>query len=341
MYACLLLPMASCTQKDAKEGSLPTEVKVCRAESSTSESEREFTFISKPYKTTDLSFRVSGPVTVFDVQSGQHFRAGELIAAIDNRDFGIRKEKAEAVYRQAEAEYKRIASLYEKNNVSGSNYEKAKSDLAIAKAAFETATNELTDTKLVAPFDGYVQTVNIERFQDVRASQPVISFIDLSRLKIETYLPEEVACRMRKPSDKVEARLRFDGIKDETYTSSDINISKNAMDNNVSFLLTVILDNKDNTLLGGMTGDLSLPALSAAATGSVFIPQNAVCHRAETGSFVWVLGEGNRVKSVPVSIGNLRQDNKVEVLSGIQAGDVVVLTRLSFLSDNDLVTIQE
>lgn len=343
MYACLVLSVVSCTRKDAKGDHEPMTVKVCHAETSANESEREFTFISKPYKTTDLSFRVSGPVTVFDVQSGQFFRKGELIAAIDNRDFSIRAEKAEAVYRQADAEYKRIAGLYEKNNVSGSSYEKAKSDLAIAKAAFETAGNELADSKLIAPFDGYVQTVNIERFQDVRASQPVVSFIDLSRLKLETYLPEEVAFHLRKPSGNTgtEVKIKFDGMKDKTYTTSDLNISKSTTDNNISFLLTAILDNKDNSLLGGMAGSLSLPTSLTSTQTSVFIPQIAVCNRPETGTFVWVVTEDKRVKPVPVTIGKLKRGSRIEILSGIQTGDVVALTRLSFLNNNDLVTTQE
>ena len=60
----------------------------------------------------------------FDVQSGQHFSKGQLIAAIDERDFLIRKERAEALYRQAEADYRRVANLYEKNNISGTSYER-------------------------------------------------------------------------------------------------------------------------------------------------------------------------------------------------------------------------
>ena len=39
-----------------------------------------------------------------------------------------------------------------------------------AKADYTTSVNELKDTKLYAPFDGYIQKVNIERYQDIKAS---------------------------------------------------------------------------------------------------------------------------------------------------------------------------
>ena len=43
----------------------------------------------------------------FDVQQGQFFRKGQLIAAIDERDFVIQKQRTEALYRQAEVDYAR------------------------------------------------------------------------------------------------------------------------------------------------------------------------------------------------------------------------------------------
>lgn len=147
--------LVACTSvKD--DGQQESGVKVLRVAASDNSLERKYTFISQPFRTSELSFRVGGPVSVFDVQSGQFFRKGELIAAIDERDFLISKQRAEAIFRQAKADYKRISNLYEKGNVSGANYEKARADYEKAKADFHTAQNNLNDTKLYAPFDGYV-----------------------------------------------------------------------------------------------------------------------------------------------------------------------------------------
>lgn len=66
-------------------------VKVGALENSCTQ-ERNFSFIAEPYRTTSLSFRVEGPVCTFTAQNGQFFKKGELIAAIDNRDFLIRKK---------------------------------------------------------------------------------------------------------------------------------------------------------------------------------------------------------------------------------------------------------
>lgn len=138
---------------------------------------KEFPFIARPFRTSELSFRVGGPIDRFDVYAGNRYERGNIIAEIDPRDFRIRKERAEAVYRQSKAEFERIEALYRKENISASTYEKAKADYISAKTAFDTAVCELEDTRLTAPFTGYVGEVYIEKFQDVKATQPVVSLI--------------------------------------------------------------------------------------------------------------------------------------------------------------------
>jgi len=51
------------------------------------------------------------------------------------------------------------------------------------------------------------------------------------------------------------------------------------------------------------------------------------------------LTESNRVEAIPVTIGNLKRDNKIEILSGLTTGDKVVLSGHSFLSEGQEVNI--
>lgn len=297
----------SCDNNSNKEQQAPN-VKVIRAEQSDTSSERSYSFISQPYRTTELSFRVGGPVYTFDTQSGQFFRKGELIAAIDDRDFLIRKQRAEAIYKQTEADYKRISNLYEKGSISGTSYEKAKAD-------YTTSVNELKDTKLYAPFDGYIQKVNIERYQDIKASVPVVTFIDLSKIKVEAYIPEDMAVNARKQS-ALPCSITFNAIQEKTFIPEKTYITQSASDNNISYLFTAIINNADNSLLGGMAGSLLIPSFSSSSYSyqSVVIPQTAVCHTDETGSFVWLVNEQNRVVKRSVKTGKLRKNDKIDVL---------------------------
>ena len=95
-------------------------------------------------------------------------------------------------------------------------------------------------------------------------------------------------------------------------------ITQSASDNNISYLFTAIINNADNSLLGGMAGSLLIPSFSSSSYSyqSVVIPQTAVCHTDETGSFVWLVNEQNRVVKRSVKTGKLRKNDKIEILSG-------------------------
>lgn len=69
------------------------EIKVAYAETIPKGNERSYTFLSEPYRTTELSFRVGRSVTTFDVQNEQFFKKGELIASIDDRDLSSGNER--------------------------------------------------------------------------------------------------------------------------------------------------------------------------------------------------------------------------------------------------------
>ena len=296
----------------------------------------EFSFIARPFRTSELSFRVGGPIDRFDVYAGNRYQQGSIIAEIDPRDFRIRKERAEAIYHQAKAEFERIQKLYGKGNVSASTYEKAKADYITAKTTFNTASYELEDTHLIAPFNGYVGEVYIEKFQDVKATQPIISFIDIDQLKLEIYVTQDIA-RAAQALDTIQ--VRFDAQPDKVYNAKIMEISKGTTRNNLSYLLTAIVPNPDMEWLGGMSGILSIDLPKEERSQNLWLPLTAICHRPQKGDYVWVV-KGDKVNSVPVKLGEQR-NNQIEIVEGITGNDLVVLTRQRFLSENSTVTIQK
>lgn len=255
MRKCFYLTLAfftvSCGETSQKE-TQKQEIKVAYAETIPKGNERSYTFLSEPYRTTELSFRVGRSVTTFDVQNEQFFKKGELIASIDDRNFIIRKRKAEAWFHQANADYACIGNLYKKGNISGASYEKAKADCEKVKTDFYTANNELKDTRLIVSFDGYVQKVNIDKYQDVNPSYPVLTFIDLSKVKAEAYIPEDMAVCLRACARQDFTFVQFKTIGDKKFNPTGTYLTQSTSDNNISYLYTAVLENSGNNLLGAI-----------------------------------------------------------------------------------------
>ena len=262
--------LCACSRTPQEQTSFPS-VKVVHAEVMEAPSSRCYTFISQPYRLSELSFRVGGPVHAFDVQQGQFFRKGQLIAAIDERDFVIQKQRTEALYRQAEVDYARISSLYAKDNISGMNYEQAKANYERTKADYEAAVNAWEDSRLYAPFDGYVQQVHIERYQDVKPSVPVVTFIDLSRIKVEVYVPEDMALQMRQ-KDSVACVVRFNALPDREFVPSEYFLTQRMSLAAIIIAMGMLVDNAivvyDAALVNMQRGMRKRKAILDAVSGT-------------------------------------------------------------------------
>lgn len=207
----------------------------------------------------------------FDVQQGQFFRKGQLIAAIDERDFVIQKQRTEALYRQAEVDYARISSLYAKDNISGMNYEQAKANYERTKVDYEAAVNAWEDSRLYAPFDGYVQQAHIERYQDVKPSVPVVTFIDLSRIKVEAYVPEDMALQMRQ-KDSVACVVRFNALPDREFVPSEYFLTQRMSLAAIIIAMGMLVDNAivvyDAALVNMQRGMRKRKAILDAVSGT-------------------------------------------------------------------------
>lgn len=262
--------LCACSRTPQEQTSFP-RVKVVHAEVMEDPSLRCYTFISQPYRLSELSFRVGGLVHAFDVQQGQFFRKGQLIAAIDERDFVIQKQRTEALYRQAEVDYARISSLYAKDNISGMNYEQAKANYERTKADYEAAVNAWEDSRLYAPFDGYVQQAHIERYQDVKPSVPVVTFIDLSRIKVEAYVPEDMALQMRQ-KDSVACVVRFNALPDREFVPSEYFLTQRMSLAAIIIAMGMLVDNAivvyDAALVNMQRGMRKRKAILDAVSGT-------------------------------------------------------------------------
>ena len=212
-------------------------------------------------------------------------------------------------------------------------YDEAKADYTTAKTAFDTASYELEDTRLIAPFNGYVGEVYIEKFQDVKATQPVISFIDIDQLKLEIYVTQDIAYTAQ-AMDTIQ--VRFDAQPDKVYKAQIAEISKGTTRNNLSYLLTALLPNKEGKLLAGMSGKAKLnhPSKTPDITNGVAIPQTALCHRPTEGDYLWVVDANTQqVNLRKVKKGDLLPDGYVTITEGLRPDETVATSGLRFLSD--------
>ena len=137
----------------------------------------------------DLAFRVAGPIIRIPVQVGSFVRKGEVIAEIDPRDYEVQYKATEAEYKQIKSEAERVIELYNRKSVPENDYDKAVYGLQQITSKYNAHKNALKDTRLVAPFDGYIQKKYFDTDETVAAGMPVISMIDTRYFEVEIDVP--------------------------------------------------------------------------------------------------------------------------------------------------------
>lgn len=330
--------LASCAGQAAGDVSQAMAVKTAAACRHTAGRNVAYQFITRPYSESELSFRVGGPLSDFDIVPGRYFSEGSVLMELDTRDFEIEYGRTEALYSQALSEYGRCSTLYARNSISASVFDKAAADLAVAESNFRTASNNLRDTKVYAPYDGYVQQVYAEPYDEVRPGQRVLSFIRISRLKAQAYVSEEVAARLFACGMKDMGMfvLRFDNMPSETFCPVSAELSRTTVDNNMSYLLTLVIDNAGGTLPGGMGGTLSISLPQQDGSEDLLcIPQPALCHNREDGDYVWSISSSRAVKK-KVTLEGVGSGSAF-ISAGLAEGDTVAVTGTNLLYEGALV----
>jgi RND family efflux transporter MFP subunit len=301
---------------------------------------------------SNLSFKVAGTVQGLAVKVGDRVEKGQLLASLDLRDYELQVQQADAALAQDDAEarnavrnYDRVRQLYENNNASRNDLDGARARAESAEAAvrsagkqLELARRQLTYTRLVAPFDCAVASVDAEKRENVRAGQTVVRVNCGEQPEVEVAVPEGLIARIR-PGDQV--TVRFDSLPGRGFAAEVREVGIAAGRPATTFPVTVQFREIDPGIRPGMAAEVVFRLDRGAAEGGILVVPAAVGEdRDERVVFVVeATGEGLAVaRRRPVTVGDLRGD-RLTVLEGLTPGEQVVTAGVSRITDGQTVRL--
>ena len=143
-------------------------------------------------QTINLGFKVAGQISKIYVQEGDFIRQGQLVAQLDDKDYRLGVEALQIQYEQVKDEVDRSRILFEQHSLSANDYEKAEAGLQQLKVQLQSNRNKIAYTRLYAPTDGYVQSVNFSPAEMVDAGTAVLSLMNTSQMEVVTDIPAEI-----------------------------------------------------------------------------------------------------------------------------------------------------
>lgn len=144
---------------------------------------------------TMIPAKVQTTVTKIPVKRGQTVRQGDLLIMLDPGGVQSQYTQAEAVFRNAEKQAKKMRTLYQAGAVSETQLDGAETEFAVAQANFNAARQTI---EINAPFDGVVTDVYVRAGDEVSPGTPLVETADISALRLILEVPSDEVTRLSK-----------------------------------------------------------------------------------------------------------------------------------------------
>ena len=268
----------------------------------------------------NLAFRIAGPIRSMPVETGAFVRKGQLVAEIDPRDYEIQLSATEAEYKRIKAEADRIVELYRRKSVPKNDYDKAVYGLQQITAKYDAHRNALKDTRLLAPFDGYIQKKYFDSHETVGAGMPVIAMIDGGYFEVEIDIPSSDYIRQRYFKS---FSCTFDVFPGKTFPLELIEISKKANLNQLYRVRLRLHPEKEVDIAAGMSVNVTIDYTPDEETLTI-VPLTAVFEETE-GAAVWIYDPVSQtIAERKIEPRKFLKTGDVVINAGLNAGEIVV-----------------
>jgi RND family efflux transporter MFP subunit len=276
-----------------------------------------------------IEAKVSGKIEQMLVVPGQQVKAGELLAVIDAREVQARYDQAVALRQQAEADLKRLTSLFEQKILAQAELDNAQAKASVAVAAVAEAETMRSYTKVAAPFTGVITRKHADVGDLATPGRPLLDMEDSRSLRLEADVPEAVIGRL-KLGDKLPVRVtaletELEGVISEIAPAAD--------SGSRTFLVKLDLP----VQAGVRAGQFGRVAMPVGETTALRVPASAVVQRGQM-ELVFVVSEG-RAQLRLVKTGK-RIGDEVELVAGVSAGERVVVEGATGLADGQPLTLK-
>jgi RND family efflux transporter MFP subunit len=328
------LLFCACTQNETKTEALRSvKTDTARVFGATPVS----TFPGKVKASADvnLSFKVAGKIAKIYVGEGDFVRKGQTLADMDDRDYKVQLDATEAEYHRIKAEADRVVELFKSGSVTPNDYDKAVYGLKQISAKYEAHRNALADTKLTAPFDGYVQQLFHDAGETTGAGMPVISLLEATAPEVEINIPSSEFIRR---GEFTGFTCTIDIYPEKVYSLELRGIAQKA---NLNQLYTVRLKMKKEEAplpAPGMTTMVEIQYKTGQST-LLSVPYTAVFER-NAVSHVWIYNPENQTVSArEVKITELQNNGTVVISEGLHPGEIVVTAGVHVLKEGEKVKL--
>jgi RND family efflux transporter MFP subunit len=216
-------------------------------------------------------------------------------------------------------------------NAALQNGKNLRASIQASEATMKLAGRQLRDTDIRAPFDGFVEKRLVNLGELVKTQMPVMAVVRLNPLKVIAEIPEKMAPWI---SAGQAVDLQVDAYQGRKFTGKVSRISPGVNASTRAFPFEALVPNTDTVLKPGTFARVHIE--SGKVDDVLSVPYAALQYRYGVNR-VFVVN-GGRLAMRELSVGE-RLGDRIEVVSGVKAGERVAVTDVDTLADGVAVAV--
>ncbi|MBJ7553399.1 efflux RND transporter periplasmic adaptor subunit [Marinomonas spartinae] len=244
-------------------------------------------------KTVTLHNQYAGKITSLPVTKGDHVKAGDVLLKVDTRTLAAQLEEARLLVKQRHLELDGITKLSKSNLSSQVKLAEAKTLLGTATSNLKQLEVQLENATITAPFDGVMNTVDVEKGQQLAKDATIGTLVSLDPLHIQVAIPQN---KIQHIHIGTKGQVKLDSGYTAMGTVDYISAVANQQSRTIPVELTIA--NPNQTAPAGITADVDfiLDQQHAHAFSAALLTLNGAGETA-----VKILDKNNIVQILPVT----------------------------------------
>lgn len=320
LAATFVLAVSGCGQKQQQGGNQATLVKTMKVIKRDTPLVYDYTGFVQAQQEMELKAQVSGQITGKYFKGGDNVSAGQTLYAIDQRTYQANVLNAQAGLANARAALanaamnaERYSSLYNQNAVSKQvldnavmQRDQAQASVNAQEAILENAQINMTDTSVVAPFSGRIDTTALEVGNYVTAGQTTLAKIsNTDPVFVQFSIAEPEYLKLSGAQNNKGAALDNLTIVLSDGSTYDLpgqvaEVNRGINDNTGTLTIKALFRNPMHRLLPGMFAHVQ--ATAGTRQNALLIPKRAIVELMYK-KFVYIVGSDNKVTMKEVTLG--------------------------------------
>jgi len=289
---------------------------------------------------SEIAFPVSGKLVNVYKKEGDTISQGDLIAQVYNEDYyfdaeSSRKKKDAA--QKARDVY--VTTYYDRTGRVGGkdiydlNVQKLNDELKVLDNLYKSSLGNLKKTYLYAPFSGTITKMPFDIGEVVSVNDSII-VSDLAALEFQADLDQEDFKFVNTGQD---SEIILDSYPDDVFKGKIISVPFYVDEDSATktFKLKISIQNTDNKIVKGMTGDVNI--VVDKVVNSKSLPFDAVFTDESNKKFVWIIDNNNVISKKFIEIG-LEGDTITEIKSEIPEFVVIPESNSKILKEGTIAS---